>query len=111
MDILNVILMLAVVLFAIGFLHKLGSQKEYLLRFSLMLLGVVMTVLLGSKLAGMFHVEPLSKEIVESCRLILPYSEAFVIFILGAKLLKGAKVMSCAKGSTKHTHLHNGIHW
>jgi hypothetical protein len=95
MTILNAGLMLSVVLFAIGFLHKLGSQKEYLLRMGLMLLGVVTTILLGSKLAGIFNVQPLSKEIVEGCRLILPYTQAFVIFVLGSKLLNDTKFLSC----------------
>ena len=100
MPILNIVLMLAVIFFAIGFLHKLGSQKEYLLRISLFLLSVVTAVLLGSKLASMFSVQPLSHEIVESCKLILPYSQSFVIFVLGAKLLKDTKFMSCPRNTS-----------
>ena len=107
MSILNVILMLGVVFFAIGFLHKLGSQKEYLLRLSLMLLGVVTAILLGSKLAGLFHVQPLSREIVEGCKLVLPYTQAFVIFVLGYKLLKDTKFMSCHPKPSQQ----QGVHW
>ena len=102
MNILNVFLMLAVVLFVIGVLHKLGSQKEYLLRASLLLFGVVTCALLGSKIASIFSISPLSKEIVEACRLVLPYSQALVIFVLGAKFLKGIEYTD---------HIKKRIHW
>jgi hypothetical protein len=101
MSILNILLMLGLVLFIIGFLHKLGSHKEYLLRASFVLLGLITCVLLGSKLAGIFGVQPLSKEFVESCRALVPYSEAFVIFVLGIKLLKDSKFLQC---SSHHHH-------
>ena len=104
MIILNVFLMLGVILFAIGFLYKLGAQKEYLLRLSLLVLGIVTSILLGSKLAGIFSISPLSYVIVEFCRLVLPYSQALVIFILGSKLLKETKL------TNRETSQH-GVEW
>ena len=97
MAILNTALMLALVIFSISFLNKMGSQKEYLLRLGLMIMGVVAATLLGSKLALMFRVEPLSEGIVTVCKTVLPYSQVFVIFVLGTKLFKDTKFLSCRK--------------
>lgn len=103
MNFIYALVMLAVILFVIGFLNKLGTQKEYILRGSMLLFAFMACPLLGTKLAVMFSIPPLSEELIRVCKLLFPYSGFLVIFVLGAKVLKGIEY-------TSH-HTKKGVHW